>query len=155
MERCRFTNYNTHRVGPNISSMASGLVLCFRNIQRRKAEISRLTTKINGLYASDFAKRGLTQSGMAGAVASSHEDNKRSLIDRLETLKWFGNDSDSERLVDDLKNELVSVEIILEQKFFYYKLPDLLDEIKMIMQNSEVMQSRTARRNDPSNYSRG
>lgn len=130
----------------------SGIFLCLHNIQRRKAEIRRLTTKIKGLYTTDFARRGLTQSGMANAIASSYEDNKISLIDRLETLKWFGNDADSERLVDDLKNDLASVEIILEQKFFYYKLPDLLNDMKVIMQNSEVMQSRTARRNDPLNY---
>lgn len=113
----------------------SGLYLCFMNLKRRKGEIGRLTTKIKGLYASDFARRGLAQSGWANALASSYDDNKKSLIARLGTLKWFGNDADSERLVDDLKKELATVEITLEQKFFYHKLPDILNEIKLIMQN--------------------
>ncbi len=117
----------------------AGVIICRYYFKDRKNKINRTIRKIVKIYSEDATRRGLWLSGYIIAIKNEYQARDKELIKQLKILLWFGKDTESQRIVDEIEIESKSIRNDTDRFYCYHKLYSTIDEIKIILGNSEVL----------------
>lgn len=124
----------------------AGIILCAYHFKGRRAKINKSIKMIIDIYNNDAARRGLARSGNIVAVRNDYNELREELIGQLKALIWFGNNAESQHIVNGIEIESKSINKDLDQVYYCHKLCSSIDEIKIILSNAEVLESRMHKR---------